>query len=412
MRIAVLNWTNRIAGGTEEYLRQFLPAATAAGHRLAFLYEVEEPNDRTAIPNPPECWSVARLGSEAAVGALRDWRPDVIYAHGFHTPEHEARLYSLAPTVFFAHEYYGTCISGTKTTRLPVLTPCERVFGPACLAHYFPRRCGGLNPITMVQQYRLQASRLAVLKTCAAVVTHSDHMRQEFLRNGLAPDRVFAFPYYITDGVPTDVPPRPLPKRPTVLFLGRMEANKGGALLLDALPQVRKQLGCPLRMVFAGDGRERADWEAQARRLQANDPDLRIEFVGWIDESERSRLLQATDLLVVPSLWPEPFGRVGPEAGSYGVPGVAFDLGGTSSWLSDGENGVLVRSRPPSSAALADAITRCLVDPVTHAQLRAGAARLAGRFTWEIHFKALMRVFRRVVGRTDDTPTEIMAKFS
>jgi len=112
-------------------------------------------------------------------------------------------------------------------------------------------------------------------------------------------------------------------------------------------------------------------------------------------------VLQATDLLVMPSLWPEPFGRVGPEAGKYAVPAVAFDLGGTPSWLSDGENGYLVRSRPPTSGGLADAITRCLADPTTHAQLRLGAARLAGRFTWAIHFSALMQVFRRVTGESE-----------
>lgn len=413
MRIAVLNWTNRVAGGTEEYLRRFLPAAAAAGHRLAFLYEIEGPEDRPEIPDPPDgSWSIERLGADAAAAALRDWRPDVIYAHGFRSPALEERLYRLAPTVFFAHEYYGTCISGTKTTRLPVLSPCERTFGPACLAHYFPRRCGGLNPVTMWQQYRLQADRLAVLKRCAAVVTHSDHMWREYLRHGFPPDRVAAFPYYVLDDAPEEVPPRPLPDRPTLAFLGRMEANKGGGVFLAALPEVRRRLGRPLRVVFAGDGRDRSEWEAEARRLQDRDSGLRIEFVGWIGAAERSQLLQATDLLVVPSVWPEPFGRVGPEAGRYGVPSVAFDLGGTPSWLNDGENGFLVRGRPPTDAALADAIVRCLADPATYAGLRAGAARLAGRFTWEVHFAALMWVFRRVVGRADDTPTEIMAEFS
>ncbi len=413
MRIAVLNWTNRVAGGTEEYLRRFLPAASAAGHRVAFLYEVEGPEDRAAIHDPPGgVWSVERLGADAAATAVRDWRPDVLYAHGFGSPALEARLYELAPTVFFAHEYYGTCISGTKTTRLPVLAPCERTFGPACLAHYFPRRCGGLNPVTMWRQYRLQADRLAALRRCSAVVTHSEHMREEYVRHGFAPDRVAAFPYYVLDEAPEAVPARPLPERPTLTFLGRMEANKGGAVLLAALPEVRRRLGRQLRVVFAGDGRDRTAWEAQARPLQGRDPGLRVEFAGWVDAAGRSGLLQATDLLVVPSLWPEPFGRVGPEAGRYGVPAVAFDLGGTPSWLTDGENGYLARGRPPTDAALADAIVRCLADPAAHARLRAGAATLASRFTWEVHFAALMRVLRRAAGRRDDTPVETVATFS
>src|SRR2546423_8225430 len=39
----------------------------------------------------------------------------------------------VAPAVFFAHAYYGTCISGAKTFKRPTVTPCDRRFGPKCL---------------------------------------------------------------------------------------------------------------------------------------------------------------------------------------------------------------------------------------------------------------------------------------
>ena len=117
----------------------------------------------------------------------------MIYAHGLESPDVEDEAYGIAPAVFFAHVYFGTCISGAKTTWFPVAKPCDRRFGPACLAHYFPRRCGGLNPLTMLQQYRLHSQRLAVIRKCAAVVTHSEHMRDEYIRNGIPADRVFSF---------------------------------------------------------------------------------------------------------------------------------------------------------------------------------------------------------------------------
>jgi glycosyltransferase involved in cell wall biosynthesis len=300
MKVAVLGWSNRVVGGAQEYLRRFLAAMTDSGNEVGFWYETTEgPAARATIPDPSAGgWSIAELGRAPALAALRRWQPDVIYAHGVMSPEVEEEAYSIAPAVFFAHVYVGTCISGAKTTWFPAAMPCNRRFGPACLAHYFPRRCGGLSPLTMLQQYRLQARRLAVIRKCAAVVTHSEHMRDEYVRNGIPADRVFRIPFYVAESVPEELPARPLAARPTLLFLGRMEAPKGGHVLLDALPRVRAALDRPLRVVFAGDGRERTRWEARAASLQARDSGLWIEFTGWVEAGRR------TAQALCGSVWP------------------------------------------------------------------------------------------------------------
>ena len=401
MKLAVLSRSNRVVGGVEQYLRRFLVAATASGIEVKFCYETTEgPSDRETIPDPPAGgWSMVELGRVRALATLRRWRPDVIYAHGLVSPELEEEAYGIAPAVFFAHVYVGTCISGAKTTWFPVAKPCDRRFGPACLAHYFPRRCGGLNPLTMLHRYQLQSERLAVIRKCAAVVTHSEHMRDEYVRNGIPADRVFSFPFYVAESAPDELHARPLAERPTLLFLGRMEAGKGGHVLLDALPRVRAALDRPLHVVFAGDGRQRSAWEARARSLQARDPGLRIEFTGWVEADRRSALFQESDLLVVPSIWPEPFGQVGPEAGFYGLPVAAFAVGGTPSWLTDGVNGLLAPGDPPTAAGLAESIVGCLADPATHQRLRTGSLRLASRFTWAEHYSSLMAVLTQVASR-------------
>ncbi len=400
MRVAVLSRSNRLVGGVEEYLRRFLGAAAHSGHDVAFWYEsIAGPADRATIPDPPGGgWSIAEAGRAPSIEALRRWRPDVIYAHGLDSPELERHAYLIAPTVFFAHGYAGTCINGAKTTWFPVAKPCDRRFGPACLAHYFPRRCGGLNPLTMVQQYRLQSQRLAAIRKCAAVVTHSEHVRNGYIRNGIPADRVFSFPFYVAESVPEELQARPLTACPTLLFLGRMEALKGGRLLLDALPRVRAALGRPLRVVFAGDGRERTQWEERAAALHAADAELAIEFTGWVDSDGRAALFKQSDLLVVPSVWPEPFGQVGVEAGSHGVPAAAFAVGGTPNWLTDGVNGLLAPGDPPTAVGLAGSIVGCLADPAFHQRLRTEAVRLAGRFTWANHYSRLMDVLTKFAG--------------
>ena len=109
--------------------------------------------------------------------------------------EVERRTLDIAPAVFFAHNYYGTCISGAKTFKNPVVTPCDRRFGWQCLAQYYPRRCGGWNPVTMVRLFRQQRDRLELLSRYGAIVTHSAHMQNEYINHGLTASRVFNVKY-------------------------------------------------------------------------------------------------------------------------------------------------------------------------------------------------------------------------
>ncbi len=175
-----------------------------------------------------------------------------------------------------------------------------------------------------------------------------------------------------------------------------MEFLKGGHIFLNALPPAATALGQPLQVIFAGDGRERRVWEQQAVDVQRKHPELEIQFVGWVDRTRMDQLLSNCDLQVVPSLWPEPFGLVGPEAGLRGVPAAAFAVGGVPDWLKDGVNGYLAPGDPPTSAGLADAIIRCLHDPATHGHLRRGAVKIAEQFSIKNHLAALMKVFEQV----------------
>ena len=69
-----------------------------------------------------------------------------------------------------------------------------------------------------------------------------------------------------------------------------------------------------------------------------------MHFPGWVTRDEWTRILQRVDLLVVPSVWPEPLGLIGLEAASMGVPALAFNVGGIGDWLTDGETGRLLEA--------------------------------------------------------------------
>ncbi len=70
-------------------------------------------------------------------------------------------------------------------------------------------------------------------------------------------------------------------------------------------------------------------------------------------------LLADAAALVMPSVWPEPYGLSGLEAVAAGVPVAAFRTGAIPEWLHDGV-GRLAPGDPPTSAGLAEAILGCL----------------------------------------------------
>ena len=386
MRIAVAAWSARRVAGVEDYLSQIVPALRRDGHEVALWHEVDEPAQRAPIvtENDVECFNAAGMGAEASVRALASWRPDVLYVHGIRDLNAERMLLDVAPAVFFVHTYTGTCISGTKTCVRPVVQPCDRRFGTACLFHFLPLGCGGKSPATMWNLYQRELQRLKLLERYRRIITHSQHMRREMTRHGLAAE-VIPFP------VPAQrVAAAQHQERVRLLFAGRMHYLKGGLLFLDALPHLTA-LDRPLRVTFAGDGPDRSMWETRARQVAARaNGAIVIDFTGWLPPEDMARLMSGVNLLVVPSVWPEPLGSVGPAAAHCGVPAAAFDVGGISEWLIDGVSGHLAPGNPPTSAGLAVAIAACLQDPAHYADLRRGATRSAERFTMQRHMPALM----------------------
>jgi glycosyltransferase involved in cell wall biosynthesis len=411
VRIALITHIRSRIGGTEAYVEQLAGELHRAGHAVALWHEHDGPPGRGVIALPADAasWSVERLGLERAIAELREWRPDVLFSHGVSTPLVEASILRVGPTVMFVHAYHGACVSGTKSRLSPRRMPCARPLGMPCLVHYLPRRCGGWSPVTMARRYRLETRRRDMLSQYAAIVTASSHMRAEYLKYDIPPARVLTVGLMIpqTDpseargAAPTDPSAAPaasngdLAREWRLMFVARLTALKGGALLLDALPYLRAEYDGRIALTIAGDGPERPALESKAAQLKSRVPNVDVRFAGWLDSPSLGSEMRATDLLVVPSIWPEPYGLVGPEAGRHAVPAAAFAVGGIPDWLRDGVNGHLASGRPPTAAGLADAIARSLRDPGLHATLRTGALAQARELSPDRHLPRVLAVLRR-----------------
>ncbi len=393
MRIAFVSHCRRQIGGAEVYLDSVIPAFAAAGHNVAYLYEVDPASNRETISCPPDVpqWSRSTLGVHGSLQRLNNWKPDIIYTHGLLDPSFEAAVIALAPSAMYVHNYYGTCISGDKLHSTTTPRICERRFGPECLLHYYPQHCGGRNPLTMLSRYHIQSHRLQLMHRYRALIANSQHMVSELERHGLKSECIYPF----TASAIANIAPIPFDQDPlSLIFAGRMSALKGGEYLIDALPQVQRNLSRKLHVTFAGDGPDRAAWQHRAEQVRTDA--ISFDFPGWLSASELKKRLSELHLFVFPSIWPEPFGLSGLEAGLLSVPTVAFSVGGIPEWLKEGVNGHLA-SVPPSSSRLADAIVKALSSAEHYNQLRSGAHREARRYCLNDHITQLVRIFERCI---------------
>jgi glycosyltransferase involved in cell wall biosynthesis len=411
MRVLIATLTSELIGGVERYLSTIIPALADAGHQIGLICEHDAHGEGVNIASGiSDVWIASRLGSDAAVEKARAWCPDVVYAHGFNDVSMDEEVARIAPTVFFAHNHFGICISGEKRFKVPRAAICDCSFGWRCIAQYYPRRCGGLSPATMIRNYRRESRRLMLLRSYHAILTASEYMRGEYYTNGISPGslHVLSLPVsgaeesYRLAAVPQSrnvVPENESNSRSQyhVLFVGRMTNLKGGGVMLECLPQVCDALKRPVLATFIGDGPERESWARRAALLTREKPSLNVKFTGWLGKGEMAEAFSSADLIVMPSQWPEPFGLAGLEAGLHGIPAAAFAVGGIPEWLINGVSGFLAEGGQLSASALAGAIIRCLSDPKTYATLREGSRSNARRFTTDSHLRGLLGIFESVL---------------
>jgi glycosyltransferase involved in cell wall biosynthesis len=359
MRILFANDGVADAGGVHTYLKAVMEGLAARGYELGFLH-CERTTNKTVSPNLAAIphFSVEDHGLERVMTEVKLWSPEVCFSHNMRQLTVERSLMDCFAVVKFMHGYFGTCIGGQKSFFFPGPAPCNRRFGKACLSLYFPRRCGQLSLNKMIEGYGWAKGQNELFKCYKAIVVASEHMRLEYVGNGADEAQVFVNPLFSEELLADADSSRPEFVEDNVLFLGRMTKLKGGDLLVRAVWEASRQLGTEIKLTMAGEGPQKASWQNLARRLN-----ISVAFPGWVTGDEQVRLLKKARLLAVPSVWPEPFGLVGLEAADYGVPAIAFDVGGISEWLRHGVNGFLLPNRALTSQALADGLVSALSHP-------------------------------------------------
>lgn len=163
-----------------------------------------------------------------------------------------------------------------------------------------------------------------------------------------------------------------------VSFIGQIRRIKG---IQDFVAMATRVQGAHLCFLIVGQCRDQRgldDAYAEDELLDLIRCDSRIRYLGY--QSKIEGIYQASDVIVVPSRWAEPFGLVLIEAAAAGKPVVATRVGGIPEVVVDGESGFLVETG--DVPAMADRVQRLVDDSILRVRLgEAARVRACREFT-------------------------------
>jgi glycosyltransferase involved in cell wall biosynthesis len=344
----------------------------SSSHQVAGLNEHSQPQNGNA--------------AKTLLHVLAPIHPDLVFFHHFSHDQALQALLNTYATVGMLHDYLPICIRDSRrgyfSRRL-----CHAPLGLTCLlrGHFIRRSMVHQNrPRLIGLQYHQRL--LQVLKSMPLLIVASTGVQHAYMENGFRQEQLAVLPLFTS--IPDMEMGSSFPRPQNLLFMGRLTDQYKGA---DLLMQVLRRCRQPFMTTVIGEGAYLPQVRSQCQRLGLAD---RVRFQGWTTAELVHTEYQKSYCLVMPSLWAEPFGLVGLEACANATPVVAFDVGGISEWLADGENGFLVPYL--DKKAMAEKLDLLAENPELVRKMGlAGRARVTEQFSEEIYMDRLMALFKK-----------------
>ena len=287
-------------------------------------------------------------------------------------------LASYWPTEIDAHTAYWTDTSTRSWRRFP-----KKVMGAfvrRMLLSGEPRNCLDFSQVlcvsTFVQDYLVREAGIPKERT---QVVHNGVEIDLFRSPSRAPSRILR-----------------------LLYAGRLSPDKGAHTLVESLAILRSEApDLPLEVSIYGKGVP--EYESHMKAIAAaHQFESWLQFKGSVPREHMPQVFAEHDVLIFPSIWPEPLARVVQEAMACGLVVIGTTTGGTPELLQDGENGLTFTAE--DAQQLATKINLVAKDHNLRSRLAAAARQTVEQhFTLRHMVDQIEGIFTQIVARTEGT---------
>ena len=176
-------------------------------------------------------------------------------------------------------------------------------------------------------------------------------------------------------------------KKPFILFLGTLEPRKNIPALLRAFAGIRDQI--PHNLVLVGQRGWK--WEPIFKEIERLDLHSRVQWTGYVSDSDRAVFYNGADFMVFPS-WYEGFGMPLLEAMQCGCPVITSRISAMPEVV--GEAGILID--PGRLEDLQGAMLRLIHEPGLAEKMRKAGLEQAKKFSWEKSAQKTLEIFEKL----------------
>jgi len=217
--------------------------------------------------------------------------------------------------------------------------PCRRKayldYGLTKIPHLIYNMC--FTPLLNHLSRKLRSTVYVAFQEVDQFIAISSFVKNVICKNlKILPEKVNIIYPPITDF--SYVPRENSPLKMTFTYIGGLEAHKGVGNLLKAF-HIAVNRNKKIELLLCGVG-AMEKWIEEY--IHSTNLERYVKLIGRVDPAKFYDIYQRTDVVVVPSLWPEPFGRVVVEALCAGRPVIVNPIGGLREQIIDGFNGFYV----------------------------------------------------------------------
>ncbi len=286
-------------------------------------------------------------------------------------------------TVLTLHDYWAICYKNTLLKSN--ITICDGA-GTSCYECRASVSGGGWINVPMQMRRDFIRSQFDYID---AFISPSGYLAGRYLKAGVPAEKM----QVLANGLDIErfANIQRISRREAMRFtyIGYLGRHKGVQTIIEALPLVGE--GKKYQVNIIGDGEERSALENQVKNLGVKD---RVQFWGKVSHNQIERVFKETDVLILPSIWPENQPVSITEAMAAHIPVIASRIGGIPELVDDGVTGYLFT--PGNTRDLALKMNRCMHDADDLKRLGENAYEKISGYTFANQVGLLMELYEQL----------------